>query len=200
MRRIPERVGRSYPTEGEVDCFPYLAIQFLMRLKRLQVVFIALAMVIPQWACGQAHEQTAFSADDAGVKKPVALPADVLELLKNDPFASSAFKEEVPASCFSASAVRLGSRVDDLIVEAAGSLRGANGNMFWVFLTTTHGHRLVLAAPALELTVENRRSAEYRDITIVAATAAAATADSMRFNGKRYALYRQKAEVVHLFE
>jgi len=144
----------------------------------------------------QAKEQTAFSAEDKGVKNPVAIPADVLEALKSDSFAADAFREEVPSSCFSASAIRLGPRVDDLIVEAEGSLRGANVNMFWVFVTTPRGHRLVLKAPAHDLIVENARTHEYRDITMRSATASAVTSDNMRFNGKQYTLHHQKTEAV----
>ena len=170
--------------------------KYLMRFQRLSVVLIALATIVPQGARGQAREQTAFSAEDAGMKNPVALPADVLEALKSDSFASDAFRQEVPASCFSASAIRLGPRVDDLIVEAEGSLRGANVNMFWVFVTTPRGHRLVLKAPAHDLIVENARTHDYRDITMRSATANAVTSDNMRFNGKQYALHHRKTEAV----
>jgi hypothetical protein len=160
------------------------------------VVVIALASIVPQGVRAQATEQTTFSAEDASVRKPVALPADVLFALKNDSFAADAFREAVPSSCFSASAIRLGPREDDLIVEAEGALRGANVNMFWVFLATPQGHRLVLKEPAHTLVVENARTKDYRDITLSYATEGTMTTEYLRFNGKKYALHHQKTEAV----
>jgi hypothetical protein len=168
-----------------------------MGFRRISACVIAVVIFASPSLHAQAKEQTAFNADDKGVKNPVTIPADVLEALKSDSFAADAFREEVPSSCFSASAIRLGPRVDDLIVEAAGALRGANVNMFWVFLTTPNGHRLVLKAPAHDLIVENPRTHEYRDITMRSATGGTVTSDDMRFNGKQYALHHRNTEAVH---
>ena len=167
--------------------------EYVMAFWRTSACVIATALFSPPLLHAQT-QQTVFNAEDAGVQKPIPLPEDVLFLLKNDSYAADAFREQVPASCFSASLIQLGPRVDDLIVEAEGVLRGANVNIFWVFLTTPHGHRLVLKSPAHSLTVENPRTHEYRDITLRSAPAGAVTADNMRFNGKQYTLHHQKTE------
>jgi hypothetical protein len=164
-----------------------------MGLRRILASLVVMSIFASPCLHAQSKEQTVFNAEDAGVKNPVALPPDVLEALKSDSYAADAFREADPSACFSASTIRLGPRVDDLIVEAAGALRGANVNMFWVFLTTPSGHRLVLKAPAHDLIVEKARTHEYHDITIRSGTP---VSDDLRFNGKRYALHRERTDGV----
>jgi hypothetical protein len=152
------------------------------------------ALTLATLPCASAQqEQTAFRAEDSAVKNPVALPADVLELLKNDPCASAAFEEKDPAASFSASAIRLGPRMTDLIVKAVGNLSSGNVCMFWVFLQTAHGHRLVFVSGGHDLIVESKRTNGYRDITTKGTTAGTLSTDAFKFNGTKYALYRQTA-------
>ncbi len=68
--------------------------------------------------------------------------------------------------------------------------------MFWVFLTTPHGHRLVLKEPAHDLVVENARTHEYRDISLSYATEGTLTTENLRFSGKQYTLHHRKTEAI----
>ena len=171
-----------------------------MKSRMLTIIFCSslLATAQPQ----NAREQTQFSAEDEAVRKPVPLPVDVMDLLKQDRFVQDTLEGEklssdsLPKSWFSGSALRLGPRTDDLIVEANGPLVGANVNSFWVFLAGSHGHRLVLNAPTHNLKVEDHRTNGYRDITLISAVAGRINTTQLRFNGHEYVLYQQKSEVI----
>ena len=145
--------------------------------------------------------QTQFSAEDTGVEKPVVIPEEVMVILRQDEGVRNALKYEnvpadkPPASWFSASEVHLrGSAQDDLVVLGEGDLRGANVITFWIFRDTDHGHELVLMAHAHDLIVRKNRWNEYREIEISGETAEEFTSVLFRFDGKRYAEYREKSE------
>jgi len=148
---------------------------------------------------GQAEarvaEQTNFSAEDAGVRHPVVIPAEVMELLAGDAMVKHAAEYEhvplnrLPSSWFSASTIHLGSgKKADLIVAAEGPLAGANVEVFWVFVRTSDGYRLALMNPAHDLEIRKRRSHDYRDIRTLGATASAVTTVNFKFDG---AVYRE---------
>jgi|ERR1044071_859267 hypothetical protein len=150
-----------------------------------------------------ASEQMVFSAEESEVKKPVALPQDVLAILKHDEMVRNALESEnisverIPLSWFSAGRVHLSnSRDGDLVVMGIGPLRGANITTFWVFLATAHGYKLVLGAPAHTLRVRNTRRREHRDIELISATAAVVSTVLCRFDGERYVGYKTKSEVI----
>ena len=168
------------------------------RITATCLLLLTLARANPQ----NAPEQTSFSAEEFAVKSPVQVPADVLTLLAQDKqvhealFAQRMRSDQLPSSWFSASSTRLGPRSIDLILEGQGPLRGADAITFWIVLTNPHGHRLVLSAPARDLTIENHRSHGYRDLKLTSTTAVDISATDLRFNGHQYVLYRQKTEPI----
>jgi hypothetical protein len=147
----------------------------------------------------RSSEQLEFSAEDAGVKKPVAIPEDVLAILKKDKSVQDAVEDggSPQSSWFSASEIHL-STADrrDLIVVGEPPLSGANTATFWVFCATHNSYQLVLNAPAHDLIVKNTRWKGYREIEMSAETAVEFTSVLFRFDGKRYTEYRTKSEPI----
>jgi hypothetical protein len=147
------------------------------------------------------REQTRFSAEAAGVERPVPVPQTVLAVLQEDEHVRSLLEDEnipaekIPSSWFSASAIHLSSpqRVD-LVVMGQGPLRGANVVTFWVFSDTGDGYALVLRAPAHDLAVKNTRWKRHRDIALISATAVEVTTVLYRFDGKKYRELKTKSE------
>lgn len=146
-------------------------------------------------------EQSVFSAEDDAVKKPVAIPDDVLAILVKDEMVSRALEDEnlaaekIPLSWFSASTIHLSkSRETDFVVMARGPLAGGNVVTFWVFRGTPHGHELVLAAPMHDLIVKNTRWNGYRDVELASMSAVKISTVLCRFDGKRYVKYKSKTE------
>jgi len=91
-------------------------------------------------------EQSDFSAEDAAVRKPVAIPQRVLTNLEKDETVQNVLRDQniqpgdLPASWFSASAIHLsGSKATDLIVVGEPPLVGGNVTLFWVFRATPRG-------------------------------------------------------------
>ena len=178
-----------------------------MRLKihsAIASTVIALATGLGQ-ANGQkphtSQVQETFSAEDEGVKKPAPIPAEVLAILSRDEMVRGELENEnikperIPASWFSASQIPLGEKnTNDLIVEAARPLVGANVNMFWILIRTDWGFKLVLTLPSHDLAVLNRRSRGYRDIEASAENCCSITTAKFRFNGKEYERYSSKTE------
>lgn len=170
----------------------------------------AVALLIYLSVCGQGStqikqplpsEQMQFSAEDEGVKRPVAIPDDVLAILSKDEFIRDVLEDEKPAvgklpqAWFSASAIHLGGPNEtDLVVLGEGPLRGANVITFWVFRPTPHGHELVLTAPAHDLIVKNKRWKGYQEIELASATAVQLTSVLFRWNGRKYAEFSEKSE------
>lgn len=144
-------------------------------------------------------EQLAFSAEDSAVKKPVAIPADVMAILAKDEMVKNELENEnlpvdkIPAEWFSASAVHLSkANLTDYVVMAEPPLAGGNVVTFWVFRDTGHGHDLVLTAPEHDLIVKKTRSNGYRDIELDAMTAVTISTVLCRFDGKQYKEYKSK--------
>jgi hypothetical protein len=149
------------------------------------------------------HPQLHFSAEDEGVNHPVAIPPDVLAILKKDEMVGSAMDheqisaEKVPLNWFSASDIHLGnSRKADLVVMAVGPLRGGNVTTFWVFRSTAHGYALVLTAPAHDLIVKSTRWNGFRDIELTSMSAVQINSVLCRFDGKKYTGYKTKSEQI----
>jgi hypothetical protein len=148
----------------------------------------------------QAQEQTAFSAEDEGVRKPVPVPKDILSLLAQDEFVRNAMEysgspmKTPPQKWFSASVVHLGSpNENDLIIQARGPLMGANIDTFWVFLGKPTGHVLVATAPVHNLRVLKTRWGGYREIELFSATAVECSTVILRHNGAKYEEYSEKS-------
>jgi hypothetical protein len=147
------------------------------------------------------HEQREFSAEDAAVNHPVALPADVEELLTRDERVRAVIENALPeikrfpTRWFSASIVHLaGAREADLVVEGQGKLRGANVITFWVFRPTPRGHELILTAPAHDLIVEKKIQNGYKKLELVDMTAVIVHTAHWAFDGTQYKLIDEKRD------
>jgi hypothetical protein len=167
----------------------------------LFVCLMACDALTAQSARVQSPEQSLFSAEDTAVKKPVAIPEDVLAILVKDELVRGALEnenlpaEKLPLTWFSASTIHLSKPSQkDLIVMAEGPLAGGNVVTFWVFHRTAHGHELVLMAPAHDLAVKNSRWNGYRDIELTFMSAVRISIVLCRFDGKQYAKYKSKTE------
>jgi hypothetical protein len=177
-----------------------------MRCKRSAAALVALFTMCcapPAVSKGRPHtsEQLVFSAEDDGVKHPVAIPREVLAILQKEEMVGSVLENEqtsaenIPLDWFSASAIHLSnSRKADLVVMARGPLAGGNVVTFWVFCAAAHGYELALMAPAHTLRVMNTRWLGHRDIELLSASAVQFSSVLCRFDGKRYASYKTKSE------
>ncbi len=155
---------------------------------------------------GKGHrpsEQMHFSAEQAGVEKPIPIPEAVLAMLKTDDMVRNALAneeiptEKIPLSWFSASTIHLnGPEQTDIVVMAEGSLRGSNVTTFWVFRGTASNYELVLTAPAHDLEVKKTRWKGYRDIELTSLTAVKISTVLCRFNGKQYTKHRAKTQPI----
>jgi hypothetical protein len=150
-----------------------------------------------------SSEQVHFSAEDEGVQKPVPIPEDVLAILNQDELVRNVLKNEgipadkLPLSWFSASFIHLSSLGEpDLVVLGEGDLRGANVVTFWVFCSTPHGHELVLMAHEHDLEVKKARWKGHREIEISGETAIQFSSVLLRWDGDKYAAYREKSEPI----
>jgi hypothetical protein len=172
-----------------------------MKIKRpLLIALVVLLACSRQSADGKSEqpvEQTSFSAEDESVKKPVAIPQDVLAALSRDELVQNVLDnenipaEKIPISWFSASAIHLGNaREVDLIVMSVGPVHGANVTMFWAFRPTVSGHELMFTGGGHDLRVKTSRTNGYRDIETLAVTMQKASTVLYRFDGKKYALQR----------
>jgi hypothetical protein len=168
------------------------------------VLFALLVMCVPAPSAGKEphpSEQLVFSAEESEVKKPVALPHDVLAILQQDEMVRNALEDEglppkkLPPSWFSGSEIHLSnSRNADIVVVANPPLAGGNMTTFWVFCATAQGYKLVLRAPAHTLRIENMRRRGHRDIDLISATAVEVSTVLCRFDGEKYAGYKTSSE------
>jgi hypothetical protein len=180
------------------------------RIEIMKVSLTVIVLLVPLTLCGSAisqfkhlqlPEQTHFSAENESVQKPVPLPEDVLVILKQDEMVRNALEDEnvpadkLPSTWFSASVVHLSSpEKEDLIVVGEPPLSGANIVTFWIFCASPHGYELVLTAAAHDLIVRKKRWNGHLEIEMLAATAVEVSSVLFRWDGKRYAEYREKSE------
>jgi hypothetical protein len=171
---------------------------------RAAALFICLTICcvgLAQTERAHTSEQTAFSAEDEAVRNPVAIPEDIWAILQQDEMVRTFIENaegtsaRLPRSWFSASKVRLaGAQEKDFVIMGEGQLRGANVITFWVFRSTPRGHELVLTAPAHDLLVRKSSHNGLRDIEMLANTASSVHTVDFRFDGKKYAIFREKWE------
>jgi len=174
----------------------------------LMIVLLLIAFAIQRPATAEKHrshppEQLRFSAEDAGVKKPIPIPKDVLEILSRDELVRNVLQnqnipvEKLPSSWFSASEIHLsGPSEKDLIVEASGPLAGGNVVTFWVFFMTPQGPRLVMMAHEHDLIVKSAYRKGHREIELDSMTAGQISTVLCRFSGKQYVAYQEKTEPI----
>lgn len=183
-------------------------IPSLMKARYLLVSILALTIAIPSSAQPPGRkrakttptEQTHFSAEEASVKKPIALPADVEKLMLKDEMVQMALEDqnlpqdELPASWYSAAAIHLNTTANrDVIVVANPPLAGANVTSYWIFRSTPKGHDLVMNGPAHDLEILLTRHNGYRDIQLTSMTALTVSTVTLRFDGKRYVAFRNSS-------
>jgi len=163
----------------------------------------ALGLVQSTHAQQHSSPQTQFSAEDSGVKAPVPIPADVIDILRNDDGVRTVLESEnissanIPNGWFSASSIQLGSNTDDLVVIGERPLAGSNVVPFWIFYRTPRGYKLVLAAYAQDLIVRKKRFKGYREIKLISMTASVVSTVQLRFDGSKYVTYKSKSEPIH---
>jgi hypothetical protein len=116
-------------------------------------------------------QQTVFDLE-GNVRREVAVPADVIAVLKSDERVDACFREKgegvSEAAWFAASEIDLnGDRKMDLIIKAKdGCLFGANQGPFWVFQKMPDGYQQVLAAHGLQLAVLPKKVNSFKQIKI----------------------------------
>jgi hypothetical protein len=182
--------------------WPAVALQVFVALIFMVTIFIATSGPLPaQNKRSHSSEQLRFSAEEDGVKNPVALPPDVMELLKKDGLVRSQLEngdtpgEKFSPSWFSASVVHLhNSRQKDLVVMAMASLVGGNVDTFWVFRGTPHGYELIMNAFVHDLWIKKTLWKGYREIELVSMSALQISSAICRFDGKKYVGYKSKLE------
>ena len=150
-----------------------------------------------------SSEQVHFSAEDAGVKRPVSIPKDVLEILAQDETVQSELEDEnirpqnIPSSWFSASAIHLTtSGKNDLVVVGQPPVSGGNVALFWIFSATSRGYRTVLMAPAHDLVIEKKYWNHYKEIELLSATAEVVSTVLCRFDGTEYKVYKSQSRPI----
>ena len=166
----------------------------------LSLVLAADGTAVAQGKRAIVAEQTEFSAEDEGMKRPVLIPEDVLAILRTDDAVRKTMEnadpplEKLPPSWFSASVVHLaGPEEEDLIVRGEGEMQGGNVVLFWVFRPTPHGYVLALTAPAHDLEVKRKRWRGVREIEMSGETAVMFTAVQFRWDGKRFVKFRERS-------
>jgi hypothetical protein len=169
------------------------------------LVFVLMICVV-ETAEGRGSDtstQLHFSAEDAGVKKPVSVPERVLAILRTDEMVRVAMTNEnnstemLPSSWFSASEIHLSTPEKlDLVVMAEGPLHGSNVTTFWVFCATARGYQLTLTAPAHDLIVKGASSKGHRNIELISVTAGEISTVLLQFDGERYQEARAESKAI----
>jgi hypothetical protein len=149
-------------------------------------------------------EQTHFSAEDKGVRSPVPIPADAWAILKADERTRIYLDDKDPSkaaeiqrSWFSATVVHLrNTGEEDLVVAAEGPLAAGETETFWVFMQTSQGMKLVVAATTQGLTILNDRYKGVRMIDLTAATCCEVTTSSWRYEDGEFRQFSQVSKAI----
>lgn len=134
--------------------------------------FVAALVFCAASVVAQAQKvQTVFSLEEE-VRKEVAVPMDVMAILKSDRRVDGCFQQKgegaSEAAWFAASEIDLnGDRRMDLIIKAKDAcLFGANQGPFWVFQKMPDGYQQVLSANGLGLAVMPKKVNSFNQIEI----------------------------------
>lgn len=115
--------------------------------------------------------QTIFNIEES-VNKSVAIPSDVIAILKSDQIVDVCFQEKGTTAneteWFEASEIDLnGDNRFDLVVKARDScLLGANQGPFWIFQNRADGWLKIFSASGTELTILPRKSNSFSQIKL----------------------------------
>lgn len=177
-----------------------------MKIRPWLISFLCVSTisVLQSLPAQQANDpQFHFTVEDESVRSPVAIPADVLDILRNDDNVKNVLesanvaKQSLPMKWFSASSVQLGpSAENDLVVVGMPPVAGGNVAPFWIFRGTRRGHELVLVAFAHDLIVRKSRSKGYRDIELASMSASQLSTVIFRFDGSKYQKHQSKIETI----
>lgn len=157
------------------------------------VPLLLCGFVLAQRYAYQQPEQTAFSAEDDKVQKPVSIPDDILKILASDERVAGCLSaDRVPnqylSGWFSASEISLDPDPypDFIIIASNPCLFGANINPFWVFLGSKQGHVLALNVYAHDLKVQSTRHAGHRDIIAFRTSGTTVSESDFHFKDGKY--------------
>lgn len=123
------------------------------------------------FAVNAQKAQTVFDLE-GNVQREVAVPADVIAVLKSDARVDACFREKGEganeSAWFAASEIDLnGDRRMDLIIKAKDAcLFGANQGPFWIFQKMPDGFQQVLSASGLQLAVLPKKVNSFSQIKI----------------------------------
>jgi hypothetical protein len=159
------------------------------------IVVLAVVSVL-----GAEPEQVRFSAGDESVERPIRIPDEIVEILKNDGGVRQVLESEhlapgkLPMSWFAASEVHLaGPKEKDIVVVGVGKLKRANVAAFWVFRPMHLGYEVLLTAIEHDLTITEERWKGYRIIKTSAVTATSLRSAAYRFEGGQYKIFKETA-------
>lgn len=163
---------------------------------------------------GGEQEQSSFGGEEVPgvpfIKRPVAVPDTVLQILREDETVKSCLVANVPspetplASWFVASEVHLGGRQErDLMVLPSPRERqpdylcfhSVEGfTRFWVFRLTHHRYQLALNTAAFGIEIAKKRHFGYRDIETASPSFAGrfTTTVTFHFDSTQYQEYRSE--------
>ncbi len=161
------------------------------------IIKAAMAVLAVVSAFGAEPEQVHFSAGDENVARPIHLPDEIVEILKNDGAVRQVLESEhlsaghLPMSWFVASEVHLGGpKEKDIVVVGMGKLKRAGLTTFWVFRPWYPGYEVLLSATEHDLIVTDELWKKYRIIKTSAVTATSIRSASYRFEGGQYKMFK----------
>jgi len=164
------------------------------------IIRAAMAVLAVLSAFGAEPEQVRFSAGDESVTRPIRVPDEIVEILKNDGAVRQVLESEhlsagrLPMSWFAASEVHLGGpKEKDIVVVGIGKLKRANLTTFWVFRPMHLGYEVLLSASEHDLTVTDEPWKGYRIIKTSAVTATSIRGASYRFEGGQYKMFKDSS-------
>lgn len=174
-----------------------------MKLRNL-VLLIAVPLV--SGMCGTSeqaridsqHVELRLSLEEKS-EQPFTLPAELLQLLRQDKRVQSCIAQqgvsaEFSPSWFTGASIRLGPAQQQgyLVMAAEPCLLGANIGPFWLFRKNNGRYDLLLQVDAHTVEILHSTTNGYPDIRTLAATASQVKAAVFRFDGKQYRLIQSK--------
>ncbi len=187
----------------------YMMIELdLLIYKKSLILLLALGLTTFRAGAQQpeqtfSHPPTSFSAEDDKFPHAVPIPTCVRRLLAIDPDVVHALEyeqlspEQLPPDWFTASERHLGqSGGIYLVVMAAGMMRGANINPFWIFRHDANSCDMLLSVGAHDLEVLKSRINGLPDIKIASATAVDYFESEYKFDGKNYRIVKRLTQPI----
>jgi hypothetical protein len=150
------------------------------------------------------QEQSTFGLEDPPITKPIAIPGEVLQILRTDKIVQNHLNEgqtpaDIPASWFEGSQIHLdgSDELDLVVVPKNGLLFGANVGPIWVFHKTAKGYDEVLSISVHDLRVLKTKWKGFREIQVYSMTAVTVTTEIFRFDGQRYVSFNKVTKPIN---